>query len=56
MLCKFFVSPYDKHKLETNEDYIELYNCLKSITQNFILIIIIQIPFCKEPKHIERNY
>ena len=48
--ANFFVSPYDEHKLETNEDYIELYNCLKSITQNFILIIIIQIPFCKEPK------
>ena len=48
--ANFFVSPYDKHKLETNEDYIELHNCLKSITQNFILIIIIQIPFCKEPK------
>jgi len=48
--ANFFVSPYDEHKLETNEDYIELYNCLKSITQNFILVIIIQIPFCKEPK------
>lgn len=51
--ANFFVSPYDEHKLETNKDYIELYNCLKSITQNFILIIIIQIPFCKEPKIVK---
>ena len=48
--ANLFVSPYDKYKLETNEDYIELCNCLKSINHNFILIIIIQIPFCKEPK------
>jgi hypothetical protein len=47
--ANFFSSPYDKHKLETNKDYIELYNCLKLITRNFILIIIIQIPYCKEP-------
>lgn len=53
--ANFFIFPYDKYKLETNKDYIELYNCLNLITQNFILIIIIQIPFCEKPKIIKKN-
>lgn len=50
-----FFHPYDKYKLETSKDYINLHKCLKKHTKNFTLIIIIQIPFCEEPKIIKEE-
>lgn len=45
-----FIEPYNQYIVESINDFINFYKYLQTKTKNFKLLIIVQIPFSKQPQ------